>query len=364
MPLAFRTSLSKGRDAIEDGELLATGVSTVAESDPQPCQPVPHTNSAVAYSVGGRVYRVNSRRGQLFRGALGTTALGNLRLESQWIDGRFQADDDMVFNAQGESESVAIVSPKTTDVLRIRPATVSMGLLLDPLASAGIKAAYYSAAFILRSVAAEKLDVDPDELDISNVRQVDLLNGTKGGEIIINDHLANGAGFTAWLDANWASILATTTSLNEPQNTIVGSLISEDHRRTCDSSGYDCLRNYRNMAFHGLLDWRLGISFLRTLHYPAFTCALDGDFTLPDLEGWLDLAFRLRDSFCRSFPTTPRDFGPLPGLEVGGKQVIIVHPLWDVAKPAGLLAEAKLACTQGEVRTLDTFNLLRRQGWA
>ena len=55
-----------------------------------------------------------------------------------------------------------------------------MGLLLDPLASAGIKAAYYSAAFILRFVAAEKLDVDPDELDISNVRQVDLLNGTKG----------------------------------------------------------------------------------------------------------------------------------------------------------------------------------------
>ena len=101
VPLAFRTSLSKGRDAIEDGELLATGVSTVAESDPQPCQPVPHTNSAVAYSVGGRVYRVNSRRGQLFRGALGTTVLGNLRLESQWIDRRFQADDDMVFTATG-----------------------------------------------------------------------------------------------------------------------------------------------------------------------------------------------------------------------------------------------------------------------
>ena len=118
------------------------------------------------------------------------------------------------------------------------------------------------------------------------------------------------------------------------------------------------------MAFHGLLDWRLGISFLRILHSPAFTCALDGDFSLPDLEGWLDLAVRLRDSFCRSFPTTPRDYGPLPGLEVGGKQVILVHPLWDLTNASGLLAEAKLACTQGEVRTLDTFNLLRRQGWA
>ena len=364
VPLAFRTSLDKGKDAIEEGELLATGVSTVAESDPNPCRPVRNTNSAIAYSIAGRIYRVNSRRGQLFRGAGGTTVLRGLRLDSQWIDRRFQADDDMVFTQQGESESVAIVSPKTTDVLRIRPAKVSSGLIVDPLASAGIKAAYYSAAFILRSVAAEQLDVDPDELDISNVRQVELPNGMKAGEIIINDHLANGAGFTAWLEANWISILATTTSLTEPQNTVIGALISDDHRIACDSSGYDCLRNYRNMAFHGLLDWRLGISFLRTIHSQSFTCGLDGNFSLPDLEGWLDLAARLRDSFCHSFNTTPRDFGRLPGLEVGGKQVIIIHPLWNLAKPSGLLEEAKLACTEGEVRELDTFNLLRRQGWA
>ncbi len=365
VPLAFRTTLSKGRDAVEEGELLATGVSTVAESDPLPCQPVPYTNSAIGFSAAGRVYRVNSRRGQLFWGALGTTTLRGLKLDNQWIDRRFQADDGMVFAPQAESESVALVSPETTDVLRIRPATRSQGLLIDPLASAGIKAAYYSAAFILRFVAAEKMDVDPDELDISNVRQVELAGGTKAGEIIISDHLANGAGFTAWLEGNWTHILATTTSLTEPKNTIMGALISEEHRRACDSSGYDCLRNYRNMAFHGLLDWRLGVSFLRTLHSPSFTCGLDGDFSLPDLEGWLDLATRLRDSFCSSFNTTsPRDFGPLPGFEVGGKQVIIIHPLWDLAKPTGLLREAKLTRTQGELRTLDTFNLLRRQGWS
>ena len=118
------------------------------------------------------------------------------------------------------------------------------------------------------------------------------------------------------------------------------------------------------MAFHGLLDWRLGTSLLRSLQTSNFSCALDSDYSLPDLQGWFDLATTLRDSFCRSFNTTPRDFGPLPGFEVGGRQVIVVHPLWDLAKPSGLLAEAKLACTQGEVRALDTFNLLRRQGWA
>ena len=83
--------------------------------------------------------------------------------------------------------------------LRIRPATVPPGILLDPLASVGVKSAYYSAAFILRVVSAERLDIDPDEFDISNVRQVELVDETKVGEIVINDHLANGAGFTAWI---------------------------------------------------------------------------------------------------------------------------------------------------------------------
>ena len=53
---------------------------------------------------------------------------------------------------------IALAAPKTTDVLRIRPSSVLDGLTLDPLLShGGVKAAYYSAAFILRSVAAERL---------------------------------------------------------------------------------------------------------------------------------------------------------------------------------------------------------------
>ena len=37
----------------------------------------------------------------------------------------------------------------------------------DPLFSNGaIKGAYYSAAFILRAVAAEQLDADPEEFDV------------------------------------------------------------------------------------------------------------------------------------------------------------------------------------------------------
>jgi hypothetical protein len=92
---------------------------------------------------------------------------------------------------------------------------------------------------------------------------------------------------------------------------------------------------------------------------------LDGRFDTPELDEWLDFARRQRDSFLRSFShCQPRDFGSLPGFTVGERQVLIVHPLWDTHHPQGILAEARATCTAGTVCTLDTFNLLRRQGWA
>src|SRR5207244_2559013 len=101
--------------------------------------------------------------------------------------------------------------------------------------------------------------------------------------------------------------------------------------------------------YHGLLDWRLGLSLLRSLHSPAFAAGLNSDFTLPDLEGWLEFATQRRDSFCESFGCISRQFGALPGLEVGGLVVLVVHPLWDTHRPAGLLAEARAVAGPGPV---------------
>lgn len=365
VPLGFRTSMHPGHDAKEEGEVMAMGTASVAESDPQPCEQVPGSNSGLGYSISGRVYRVNDRRGRLFHGQLGTTTRAGQVLEHQWLDERFQTVDDITFTPESPPEEIALAAPKTTDVLRIRPASVPQGLNLDPLMSyGGVKAAYYSAAFILRSLAAELLDTDPEEFDVSNVRQVELEDGHKVGEIVLSDHLANGAGFVAWLQQHWPEVLADATSTTKPPNTFIGALVSEEHRLTCDSSAYDCLRQYRNMSYHGLLDWRLGLSLLRALADPAFTAGLDNDFSLPDLVGWTAFATERRNAFCATFGCSPREFGALPGFEIGNLQVIVVHPLWDTYRPHGLLAEARATATPGDIKHLDTFNLLRRESWS
>jgi hypothetical protein len=220
---------------------------------------------------------------------------------------------------------------------------------LDPLkVGAGVKAAYYSAAFILvRTAAADHLDIDPEEIDISNVRRIEYVPGTTyAGEIVINDHLPNGAGFTKWISDNLSVVLRSLIDPAAPPDSFPGALISSDHQ-FCDSSCPDCLRHYRNMNFHGLLDWRLGLSVLRLLADNQFNCGTTGDFSAPDLLGWEDTAVSLRDSFCRSFDCQPIMAGPLPAFKVGQSYVIVIHPLWDQTRPSGWLAEAIAAVPQG-----------------
>ena len=365
VPLAFRTSMHPGNDAKEENEPVATGVASLAESDPLPCSQAAGTNSAVAHSISGRVYRINDSRGELFHGQLGTTNRNGQILEHQWIARRFQDEDGITFTPEGPPEAVALAAPKTTDIIRIRPFSVAAGMNLDPLATNGaVKAAYYSAAFIIRSLAAEILDTDPEEFEVSNVRQVELDSGQKAGEIVLSDNLANGAGFVACIYERWPSVLAIATSMAEQRNTFIGAITAPDHRAACDSSGYDCLRQYRNMSYHGLLDWRLGLSLLRCLADASFTAGLDHDFTAPDLDGWLAFAAGRRDAFCATFGCTPHDFGPLPGFRVGGHDVLIVHPLWDRHRPRGLLADARAAAGPNPPKHVDTFNLLRRESWS
>jgi ATP-dependent helicase YprA (DUF1998 family) len=383
VPMAFRTNLTQGQDAKEDSELIVGGAGTYSEESASTLQPIAGTNSALSFSEQGRVYRINNRRGKGFTGGIGTASRGDgkYKFSHQWIDARFQntpgqgakerAAAGVLFTPDGapEPDPIALAAPKTTDLLRLRPLATPLGLCLDPLANwASIKAAYYSAAFIIRSAAAGELDIDPEELNISNVRRSKTFQDEAIGEIVINDHLPNGAGFTRWMRENWGDLLAEIVDVNAAPDSFSGAMASEKHRQSCDSSCPDCLRHYRNMSYHGLLDWRLGLSLLRVFADENFLCGLDGDFSLPDLQGepgqsWVESARKLRDSFCQAFDACqPREWGPLPGWEVGSKRVIVTHPLWNQKQPGDLLAQA-IAQVGAEAQMWDTFNIARRMSW-
>jgi DEAD/DEAH box helicase domain-containing protein len=370
-PAAFRTAFDRGEDARIDAELILGSATILSEESNVPAVTPPATNTALRFDRRGMVYRMNDRNRRQFHGAIGRATVGqNWGFDHQWIEEQFQnAQPGVTFAPVGQPDEFALVAPKTTDVLRLSPAQVPLGLRLDPLTPGGaVKGAFYSAAFMIRSVAADLLDVDAEEIVVSNVRQRPITGGQRVGEIVLNDFLPNGSGFVGWMRENWAELLSAV--LRPQRDGFMRTVLSDNHRRRCETSCPDCLRHYRNMTYHGLLDWRLGLGLIRLLEDSSYQSGLV-DAPFPELSGpdagqnWRTSAQSLRNTFCAAFRNCEaRAFGPLPGFTLNGREVIIVHPLWDDYRPHGFLADALAVCATPQPLFLDTFNIARRMSAA
>jgi hypothetical protein len=115
----------------------------------------------------------------------------------------------------------------------------------------GRRAAWYSYAFLLRKLAATFLDVQSQEL-IAGLYSTVTEDQARTFAFIADD-LENGAGFATHLGSteNFAPLMTL-------MDKVIGELELPDHSNECRGSCYRCLRDYQNMAFHPLLDWRLG----------------------------------------------------------------------------------------------------------
>jgi len=116
------------------------------------------------------------------------------------------------------------------------------------------------------------------------------------------------------------------------------------------------------MTYHGLLDWRLALAYLKILYEPNYRVGLDGHFESTELQGWVQHAIRERDNFISYFDYEAVTWGILPGFRVAGRRYLVVHPLWDTWRKDGVLAEAVVAAGGKVEGYLNTFNLLRRPG--
>ncbi|MSP12366.1 MAG: DEAD/DEAH box helicase, partial [Chloroflexi bacterium] len=351
-PRGFRTDYTSGRSF--DGQFEWTPRASRARmsADFNPSEWIAAQSSRV-FSGQQPVYAINDKDGDCFE-------FHKLADGTGWIDPtvllnreRFPLDKSV------RPEVRALASITKTDVLLVGLDQNRMmpGLDLSPL-SLGGRAAWYSFGFYMRSAATKLLDVDPNELRVG-LRTV-RYRGKVEGEVFIADALENGAGYSTHL--GHAEIFA------ELLNHMLVSYGIERHgpqRTPCDSACYDCLKDYSNMAYHGLLDWRLALDMTR------LAAGLDIGF----FHHWEDVAEKLIQGFCRDFGWSANPFGPLSGAvhPDGSIALIAIHPLWDRRfdqrgddmAAAVVAAEQRGFLENGPKRWMafDVFDLSRRPSW-
>ena len=151
-------------------------------------------------------------------------------------------------------QTVALGAVSVTDALLIGMSDLPPGVDLDPRPVAR-RAAWYSLGFLLREAAVRYLDVQTQELRVG--LRVARAGNQALGEMFLADSLENGAGYCSHLGQrqHFEGMLAEARDF-------LDQLAGGPHASSCDSSCYDCLRDYYNMAYHPLLDWRLARDML------------------------------------------------------------------------------------------------------
>jgi DEAD/DEAH box helicase domain-containing protein len=371
-PAAFRTDGRIDYDAPEGDASGKSGRSIVAAcTTPERGVQKVENNASISFTQRGRVFRVNSNSGRLFDFKIVQDSADQPKMrrmgghyiggEDQWIS--LDSWNQQTSANQTADVSVALVAPKTTDMLRIKPRSVLRGLLLNPVSSTACRAAYHTAATIIVRAAASRLDIDPMEIEIASIHGGYAGDPNAVGEIMLADHLPNGAGFVEWIKNNWSEILEGVLTRGNSGHAPALPC-------TCDAACYDCLLSYRNRPLHGLLDWRIGCDLLEILRDDNFKCGLEGNFDVPSLEEWLERAAVLRDAICTAFPSgvEPLRGDGLAGFRSrdGAQAFLVSHPLWSPIQHAGSLVAR--ACTQHgldptKTKLVNCYDLSRRMAW-
>jgi len=335
------------------------------------------------------IYTINNNNGQEF-------TFYNYKKAGHdcWIVPDSFPDPDLVERGKGqirkdyfkqddlENDKRSLASINKTDVLLVsidndRGATkLDLGLMRwnkernKSQVIASRRAAWYSFAFFLRSAAAQRLDVDPNELQ-AGLRTFKGKDDQVQAEVFIADTLQNGAGYSSYLGQPEVFHDLLKYMLDQDEYKRDGYQMPQHGGKDgpCGSACYDCLKDYGNMAYHGLLNWRLAMDMAQLiLIQPTPQSA---DLTpLINLSGhWDTIMTGLTQRFCDDFGGQPTQFGKLHGVKTEKSSFAVVHPLWSTQLDyiSNDLVEALLAGGDAGFLTpdkpfglIDLFELDRR----
>ena len=383
VPKAFRTSYlnsANGKSVKqENARSSAAGSMSIAEPNDLEFVDLPDLNVQLGFSDSrndkpSHIWKLNTNGGAFFKGAL----YNDGELKDQWFP-EGTAPVGAVQSGSKAPKRIALGMKKVTDLLfispqhphpnlnlQIKPESKASNSQLRALRTARM-AATLSGAYILQKVFAEYLDIAPEEVEIPDLN----LDG-EYPRIVLADKLANGAGFVAELKEDFERVL--DKCLVEGDQEFL--TIALNHGEDCKSSCPSCLQTYTNRQVHHLLDWRLGISYLRTLRSADFDAHVNYESwnarTYPEVADYFRLAEQLavdiQDWTKGRYKYQDEEGKGLPVLLNERKALVLVHPLWDLKKPGELLEEAVKVAVQftgssERLRYLDVFNLVRRPAW-
>lgn len=263
------------------------------------------------------------------------------------------------------SDQRALASVKLTDVMVLGVSNWPVGLQKSPAGVGGleVRAALFSFGFLLRRAAADYLDVHERELNVG-VRVLHDAAGDIIGQVFISDSLENGAGYASLLGQPQEAEHLLQYVLGQPPQatTFYDFLVGQQHSgpgaNSCKTSCPDCLRDFSNLPYHPILDWRLGLDVARL----ALDASAPVDFTVSYWQG-LDAA--VAGPYFAAMPGWQQV--TIAGLQAGSHgnvMEIITHPLWDTDPnrfgPQLVAAHAQAIAAGNQVRFKSLFEVLRR----
>ena len=152
----------------------------------------------------------------------------------------------------------------------------------------------------------------------------------------ITDALVNGSGLSRKLyedDGTHPKVLTMIDSMLEETEVFPLDVLLHSDHSNCDAACYRCLLRYENQPFHGLLDWRLGLTYLRALVDSEFSCGLNGNFEHHGLSDWGKQAALYAEQMAKRFDGEVRLFAnnSISGFKLRNNDswVLVAHPLWE-----------------------------------
>jgi ATP-dependent helicase YprA (DUF1998 family) len=355
-PRGFRTWFGASRDF--DGVFEWTARASRPKVGVMPVAMTPVANFEI-WSGPDTVYVINDNDGQQFD-------FEKLARGETWVTRDALAKVDVnnpPLAPGGAVDRRALASIKPTDVLVLGIRAWPVGVNAVPLRVEG-RASLYSLGFLLRRAAAVRLDIHERELKVG-LRVVQDPNGQVVGQIFISDSLENGAGYSSYFGnpAEAESLLRFVAG--QTSNTFYGPLVAQvdaqgnpSHGALCRTSCPDCLRDFSNLTYHNILDWRLGLDLARLALDPAAPI----DFSVSYWQG-LDAA-AARPYFAAMPGWQQVTFGGLQAGRRGNQVEIVTHPLWNTdpnfAGPQVATAYAQAVAAGCQVTMKSIFEVLRR----